>query len=240
MNPDSYRKSLEEKGYAIVPPIYDAEEVHALISCMEAADDGAPAFRRSRDLYAVRSLLKSVPGLHRLLMNASLQKWIAQLFGPDYFLVKGIYFDKVAGSNWTVAWHQDLTISVDRQIEAPGYSQWSRKAGEIAVRPPLDILQSMYTIRIHLDETTSENGALRVIPGTHRQVHRYGPEMQDLPVETCEVPAGGALIMRPLLMHSSLRNHSERARRVIHLEFSNRELPEGMRWRERPQPILQS
>jgi hypothetical protein len=50
------------------------------------------------------------------------------------------------------------------------------------------------------------------------------------------------MLMKPLLLHASSRSTSARPRRVIHLEFSNVELPQGLAWRERweMQPSLQS
>ena len=41
------------------------------------------------------------------------------------------------------------------------------------------------------------------------------------------------MIMKPLLLHSSRRTTNNEKRRVIHLEFSNMELPEGLKWAER-------
>ncbi|MFI5150224.1 MAG: phytanoyl-CoA dioxygenase family protein [Bacteroidia bacterium] len=78
------------------------------------------------------------------------------------------------------------------------------------------------------------NGALRVVQGSHNKgVIR--PETIPVPVSEiiCEVKAGGVMIMRPLLMHSSKRSTSERQRRVIHIEISNTELSHELKWGER-------
>jgi len=40
------------------------------------------------------------------------------------------------------------------------------------------------------------------------------------------------MIMKPLLFHSSNRSSSVNHRCVIHLEFSNGLLPDGLRWSE--------
>ena len=39
--------------------------------------------------------------------------------------------------------------------------------------------------------------------------------------------------MKPLLLHSSGRTVNDSRRRVIHIEFSNIELPENLEWSER-------
>ena len=81
--------------------------------------------------------------------------------------MKSIYFDKPAGSNWFVSYHQDLTISVNAKIDLGGFGPWTVKQDQYAVQPPLQILENNFTIRIHLDDTDENNGALKVIPGSH-------------------------------------------------------------------------
>jgi hypothetical protein len=50
---------------------------------------------------------------------------------------------------------------------------------------------------------------------------------------TCTVPRGGALLMRPLLLHASSKCVVPKPRRVIHLEFAASELPLGLEWHDR-------
>lgn len=83
--------------------------------------------------------------------------------------MKSIYFDKAAKSNWFVAWHQDLTISVDKRVGIAGFGPWTIKKNQFAVQPPIGLLKDNFTIRIHLDNTTSQNGALRVIPESQKK-----------------------------------------------------------------------
>jgi ectoine hydroxylase-related dioxygenase (phytanoyl-CoA dioxygenase family) len=128
-----------------------------------------------------------------------------------------------------------LTISVDQKTDTPGYGPWTVKQDQFAVQPPLDILQDNFTIRIHLDDAGEGNGALKIIPGSHlRGVCR--PETINWQTEkeiTCAVKAGGVMIMRPLLLHASDRTTNNKPRKVIHIEFSKTELPEGLKWSER-------
>ena len=49
--------------------------------------------------------------------------------------------------------------------------------------------------------------------------------------QLCPVPAGGALLMRPLLQHASSKSSSGKPRRVLHFVFAPRALPQGLRWR---------
>lgn len=207
----------------------------ALIACIRQSDSSRDTFRRSTNVFAIRQFLKEIPETIPLIFNQKLRKILMDHGGTDYFPVKSIYFDKPAGSNWFVAYHQDLTISVNQKTDLEGYSSWTVKQGQFAVQPPVALLENILTMRIHLDDTDENNGALNVLPGTHlRGICR--PETLDMTEQTkqvCCVKKGGLMLMKPLLMHASHRSISERRRRVIHIEFSNRELPENLLWAER-------
>jgi len=228
-------QQLTDKGYLIIEDIYRPDEVAAIIDAINQVDDSRPAFRKTNDLFAIRQFLKEIPGIHSLIFNTTLNSAIVKYFGHDYFIAKSIYFDKPEQSNWFVAWHQDLTISVDKKIDLDGFGPWTVKQNQFAVQPPVDILENIYTIRIHLDDTDENNGALRVIPGSHlRGIYRpeaINRDKQD--EEICKVGKGGIMIMRPLLLHASNRTINKSKRRVIHIEFSNRSLPANLQWAER-------
>ncbi|WP_255486856.1 phytanoyl-CoA dioxygenase family protein [Mucilaginibacter sp. SP1R1] len=99
----------------------------------------------------------------------------------------------------------------------------------------MNILQDNFTIRVHLDDVDENNGALKVIPGSH-QKGIYRPETIDWQNETeitCPVKSGGVMVMRPLLLHASNRTTNNKKRRVVHIEFSRMELPEGIDWAEK-------
>lgn len=231
MNPTD----LQTKGFAIVNDVFSPAEIQAMIAVIDAADSSAPSFRRTTDLFAIRRFLQAIPAIQPLIFTPVLNKLIKETFGPVYLPVRSIYFDKPPGSNWFVAWHQDLTISVDRKLPLPSFGPWTVKGDQFAVQPPPNILQSMYTLRIHLDDTDETNGALRVLPGSHRNgIERYFPDKSRHQIEEMgRVPRGGIMIMRPLLQHASSRSSAGKRRRVIHIEFSREELPVGLNWAER-------
>lgn len=160
---------------------------------------------------------------------------VKEIFGEKYFVVKSIYFDKPETSNWYVAYHQDLTISVNKKLELENFGPWTTKQNQFAVQPPLNVLENIYTIRIHLDDTDENNGALKVVPKSHAK-GIYRPETIDWTVETeeiCNVEKGGIMLMKPLTLHGSNRTANGKKRRVIHIEFSDIEFPEVLQWSER-------
>lgn len=227
-------QEISNDGFCTIEKIYSDTEISQILDQIEQADSNKETFRKSAGLFAIRQFLKEIPETIPLIFNENLKTIIHQFFGLDYFVVKSIYFDKPEDSNWYVSYHQDLTISVDQKSELSGFGPWTKKHDQFAVQPPMEILESIFTIRIHLDNTDENNGALKVVPGSHRK-QIYRPETIDWTIEkeaSCPVTKGGIMIMKPLLLHSSSRTTDKRKRRVIHIEFSNRELPAGIQWAE--------
>ncbi len=234
MDFDNLRLDISENGFAVVEDVYSAEELNEIIRTIEEIDQSKPTFRKTNDLFAIRQFLREIPQAKSIIFNSQLNTVINNLFGKGYFVVKSIYFDKPERSNWFVAWHQDLTISVDSKQDLEGYSSWTVKQNQYAVQPPIDILEDNFTIRIHLDNINVDNGALKVIPGSHLK-KIYRPENVTWANEnptTCAVGKGSIMIMRPLLMHASERTTNNERRRVIHIEFSRAKLPEKLNWSE--------
>jgi len=228
-------QDFETDGFTILNNIYSPEETAAILLNISAADTGKSTFRKTDDLFAIRQFLKEIPALNALIFNDKLKAVINDPFGSEYFVVKSIYFDKPELSNWFVAWHQDLTISVSKKADLPGYGPWTVKQNQYAVQPPLAILQDNFTVRIHLDDAGEGNGALKVIPGSHLK-GVYRPETINWDTEketTCSVQGGGIMLMRPLLLHASNRTTNNKPRKVIHIEFSRARLPDEINWSER-------
>ncbi len=104
------------------------------------------------------------------------------------------------------------------------------------MQPPADVMGVMLSIRLHLDESGLDNGPLRVISGSHREGRLPAEEIarrEKGNCVTCAVPKGGALLMRPLLIHASSACVIPKPRRVIHFEFAATELPQGLEWHDR-------
>ena len=223
------RKKLKKQGYAMLNQLYTSREIRKILAHLDSVTDS------TGKTFACRRLLQEVPGLVPVLLNQNLLR-VVQAIDPKAFLTKAIYFDKPPKANWYVTWHQDIPINVNKKKEVKGFTAWTEKSGVISVCPPLEINQRGFTLRIHLDDTDEKNGALRVVPGSHHK------KLTDEEVKlittlsnpfTTEVPAGGVMLMKPLLLHASSESKSQKRRRVIHLEFNSRELPKKLDWAER-------
>ncbi|MFM1767987.1 MAG: hypothetical protein RJA22_516 [Verrucomicrobiota bacterium] len=218
------KEELAERGYVRVPGVLDAAAQAAL---REALGSVAGAGRRG---------LLAIPAVRALARSAPLRALAGLGLEGEPFPVRAIFFDKTPAANWAVAWHQDLTLAVAERVELPGFGPWSTKDGMVHVQPPAAVLERMLTVRLHLDDADEANGALRVIPGSHREGRLSAEAIQAWRGREAEVlcaaAAGDALVMRPLLLHASSRAAGARHRRVLHLEYAATPLPGGLRWHE--------
>jgi ectoine hydroxylase-related dioxygenase (phytanoyl-CoA dioxygenase family) len=213
-------QTVEEEGFSIVSSCLDEETVQRLSAEL---GESSHAKRNLLALPIVRELAASVP----------VRTTAEAVLGKHCFAVKGTFFNKTQESNWKVAWHQDLTIMVRERKEVAGFGPWTVKEGIVHVQPPADVMSRILAVRLHLDENGLDNGPLRVLSGSHRQGRFSAEEIAEWSRRnniTCTVRRGGALLMRPLLLHASSACLVPKPRRVIHLEFTADELPEGLEW----------
>jgi ectoine hydroxylase-related dioxygenase (phytanoyl-CoA dioxygenase family) len=216
-------QSVEEGGFAIVSQCLSEQMVEHL-----CADLG-------NTKHAQRNLL-DISIVRELAVSESVKQLVTACLGKECFAVRGILFNKTPDSNWKVAWHQDRTIAVRERKDVAAFGPWSVKAGVPSVQPPSSIMAKMLAIRLHLDESHENNGPLRVIPGSHKVGCLSMEEVaswRERPSFVCTVPRGGAILMRPLLVHASSSCSKPEPRRVIHLEFAAENLPGGLEWRDR-------
>jgi hypothetical protein len=213
---------ITERGYMVVPSGLDSQCLCELGGLLDTSHPGE------------RNLL-DVPVIRRLARSRAIRSVMEPVMGSNCFAVRGVLFNKTGVANWKVAWHQDCVIAVAEPKEVPGWGPWSIKAGVHHVRPNSDLMSNMMAIRIHVDECGTDNGPLRVLPGSHTRGFLSDTQIQDWPKENaiaCTARRGDAVLMRPLLLHSSSAAKAPSSRRIVHLEFAAEELPDGVRWRD--------
>jgi ectoine hydroxylase-related dioxygenase (phytanoyl-CoA dioxygenase family) len=160
----------------------------------------------------------------RLARDPRLIDIASQWLGGAAIPFKATLFEKSTDANWLVSWHQDTALPLSRQHEAAGWGPWSTKSGVTYAHAPGRVLETIVALRVHLDDSTADNGTLRVLPESH--FHGVLSDAQILHMSRrmtkaqCTVAAGGVIAMRPLLIHASSKVRADAKRRVLHLEYA--------------------
>ncbi len=147
-----------------------------------------------------------------------------RFIGAGAIPYKATLFEKSAQVNWHVGWHQDRALPLTARFESKEWGPWTQKEGVPYAYAPTSALERIVALRLHLDASTSENGPLRLLPGSHflgalceKEVNSYANANNG---DECLVGQGGVLAMRPLLIHSSSKAKIDAPRRVIHIEYA--------------------
>lgn len=209
---------LNDAGFVLVPNVL-------------SPDAWEPLDREPRSTRCLLDRPWCADFVSRLLDHPQLRR----LIPPGHAAVQCTYFEKSPERNWLVALHQDLSIPVATRVDAAELRGWAEKEGELYVQAPAELLAQLIAVRVSIDRCSAADGALRVVPGSHT-AGILDPEgaaaRRDARGEVlCELEAGDALVMRPLLLHASSKSRGSGRRRVLHFLFGPRELPHGLRWR---------
>jgi ectoine hydroxylase-related dioxygenase (phytanoyl-CoA dioxygenase family) len=212
-----WRESIEENGYAVLPALFSSEHVDRLVQ-----DIGRLSPERSRA--GVRHALRLDP-VATIAVDPLLADIACGILGERSFPFRATLFEKSAISNWLVVWHQDTALPLRERVEVPGWGPWSVKEKIDYAHAPAGTLSQVLALRIHLDDSSADNGPLRVLPGTHvlgvlsdDETHALASRIT--PVD-CTAAKGGVVAMRPLLVHSSSKSRCEMRRRVLHIEYAS-------------------
>jgi hypothetical protein len=230
-------QELEQRGCFLQRNLLDDVAVARwLRHCGTAFDTEDSGMLRSRgSLYGSRSLLRVLPNVIELAHQYALRRFIDEVLGSGWGVVRGLFFDKPPERSWTLPWHRDRTIAVEAHANVEHFTNPTVKAGIPHLVAPQWLLERMLTVRVHLDAVTAENGPLVVLPGSHRCA--VSDDELATASEAAMVPihcqAGDAFVMRPLLAHTSLLSvpGTARHRRTIHLELApSNVLPPPLQW----------
>ncbi len=228
MSSSALINKLDRDGFAVVRSVLSDDLRRKILRDIEPS--------LSPSLAGVRGLTRKVPIAGWLAESPLIRALVEPVLGANAALVRSILFNKSEAANWQVAWHQDLAIAVQQKVGLEGFVSWSNKDGVPHVQPPVEVLERMLNVRVHLDRADESNGALWVSPGSHRlgriPASEAAAAAKRLGKELCVVNAGDVILFRPLTLHASRKVTSNRPRRVIHLEFAGVSLPAPLAWAE--------
>ena len=213
----TWLEPIQKQGFAIIPGILKPMEVGGLLEAFGRAN-----LPRSRA--GLRHAMK-LPAVASVAQDPRLTEVASAVLGAEAFPFRATLFDKSPTANWLVVWHQDTALPLHERREITGWGPWSVKDGVIYAHAPATALSQVLALRVHLDDSTAENGPLRILPGTHTLGVLTDESLHDLSTRIaavdCLVPCAGVLAMRPLIVHASSKSQSEAPRRVLHIEYAS-------------------
>lgn len=193
------REQYDRDGFLVFPEVLDPELVR------HASDHVEWLQRRNPDVRPEalhHHLMWDDPFWIRLISDPRLLDLVEGIIGPNIALFASHYICKPGGDGLPVLWHQDG-------------SYW-----------PLDPME-VVTVWLAVDDSTVENGCMRVLPGTHQGPqlphHQHekqavlhteidAAEIDESRAVDVEIPAGGVSLHHPWLVHGSNPNRSPRRR----------------------------
>jgi hypothetical protein len=206
---------IRPQGHRTIEAVLDPAECVELANLLESRPHSRAGARH----------LMSEPRIAALARDPRLLAIASDGLDREVVPFRATLFAKSRGSNWLIVWHQDTALPFRDRFEAPGWGPWSLKSGIAYTHAPASALSRVIALRVHLDPSTEENGALSVVPGSHDLGVLTDGEISSLVhlrgSRRCVVPMGGVLAMRPLLVHSSSKSVSDTPRRVIHIEYAD-------------------
>lgn len=215
--------SLARDGYVLIDDT--GADLAAAVATFDRLRRSSDDSQRIAPDHPLIAALLQIPGVRALVSNAA---------GPDARPVRAIAFDKTGQRNWFVPWHQDRTIAVKRRDDSAAVTNWTVKAGIPHCEAPVSLLETMVTLRWHLDPIGPNDGGLRMLPGSHDKGRLTSEDIRRLCAATTvsepPVRAGTVIAMRPLLVHGSRRRRSQGHRRILHVEIAAGEPPAPLDW----------
>ena len=213
---NSTRAEIEQHGFSIFPFLLSNDRIESITRDLEKSE-------LQRTKAGVRHALR-YEAVRNLATDPKLLSAARDILDHEATPFRATLFDKSPHANWLVVWHQDTALPLRQRRDVPGWGPWSVKDGIAYAHAPASALSKVVAIRVHLDDSNSENGPLRVLPGTHVNGVLSDDAIEKLvrqtPAVACLVPAGGILAMSPLVVHASSKTQSPVPRRVIHIEYA--------------------
>ncbi|MFD0714239.1 phytanoyl-CoA dioxygenase family protein [Paenibacillus sp. GCM10027626] len=155
--------SYREKGYVLnIPAVFSTEEIAEL---REELRELEKLLQPNEKMIHIRDWHMESRWIYDIAAHPQILAYVEDILGPDFFMWGTQFFGKEPYSSDTVAWHQDAYY-------------WP-------LRP-----HNTVTVWLAFTDVDEENGAMQVIPGTHRAGLIRHKKSNDDSVLTLELEEG--------------------------------------------------
>ncbi|HUB31522.1 MAG TPA: phytanoyl-CoA dioxygenase family protein [Bryobacteraceae bacterium] len=212
---DADRRQLDEQGYLILPGMMTPALLEALRRRMDGllAEEGERAgaeFKNEPGARRLANLVNKGEIFQRIMLMPEVLEAVACVLGPKF---------KLSSLN-------------ARSADPHGESAQPLHAdsGAIADEQGYWVCNSVWM----LDDFTPENGATRMVPGSHRWRRLPPPEMYGAhPAEQLVTgPAGAVAIMNAHMWHGGTANRTSQPRRALHVYYTRWDKPQ-QQWQKK-------
>lgn len=149
-----------DASYQILEGVFSAAEMLEVLDQLSGAT-------LDRSKAGARHLLR-LPVIRELANDPRMLSLARQFVGEGAAPFRATLFDKSPDANWMVPWHQDTALPMRDQFAGKEWGPWSKKAGVLYAHAPAWALEQVIALRVSLDDSSKENGPLRILPDTHR------------------------------------------------------------------------
>jgi ectoine hydroxylase-related dioxygenase (phytanoyl-CoA dioxygenase family) len=215
---DVERAQLDERGYVVLEHFMSPELTAALLARVEAlfeseGENAGHEFRAEPFARRLANLVDKGEVFDHVWADERILEYVAHILGPDFKLSSL----NARSANPYSPEPQPLHCDMGALPDARGYS----------------VANTLWM----LDDFTSDNGATRVVPGSHKSGKLPQLELPDpLASHPDEVlitgPAGTVVVYNAHLWHGGTANRTARHRRALHAFFVRRDLPQ-QQWQNR-------
>jgi len=221
------KQELQDVGSSIVQEVYTNQEIEELANILfqqfsnQQLNENGTYFS-----------LNEKKNLKQVLYNTNLQNVLSTLY-EHLQLITAKYYNQIPTANWFTALHQNITVPVKEKVSVEGFTGWSKKDGIISVMAPVELLRNCFTIYIHLNHSNSTNGALNILPGSHKKIlsmQERNLVTENVYTQVAAVKAGGIHIVKPLLLQAFGQSTENQAVHLLQLDFCSTALPGGLEW----------
>jgi ectoine hydroxylase-related dioxygenase (phytanoyl-CoA dioxygenase family) len=194
---DEVAAAVRSQGAAVVERFVQPEEVAALKAELAPYREATPDGRNDFEGFATRrvyALFRKVRGFDRLAVDPLVLGVLDQILGPHYQLSGPVAIDIGPGET-SQGMHQD----------------------DIVYPLPFPHAPVVFNTMWALDDFTEENGATRVVPGSHDTSSQDPPDEAN--ALTATMPAGSVLFYVGTVWHEGGANRTDERRLGVILEY---------------------